>query len=51
MMEKLLKITKIAKLAKSAQFRNCERYQSQILISQVDDLNKDCVKIVCPYFL
>ena len=43
MMEKLLKITEIATLPKSVQFPNYQRYRSQILIAQIEDMNKDCV--------
>ena len=43
MMKKLLKITKIATLTKSAY--KCQRYQYQIMIAQIEDLNKDYVKI------
>ena len=38
MMKKLLKITKISTLPKSA---DCQRYRSQILIAQIEDLNID----------
>ena len=47
--EKWLKITEIATLLKSALFPNYQRYRSQILIAQIEDMNKDCVKISRPY--
>ena len=42
--EKLLKITEIATLLKIEMFLNYQRYRSQILIAQIEDLNEDCVK-------
>ena len=45
MKKKLLKITEIDTLRKSALFQNYVRYQSQILIAQIEDLYEDCVKI------
>ena len=43
-MKKLLKITEITTLPESAQFLNYQRYRSQILITQTEDLNEDCVE-------
>ena len=40
MMKKLLKITEISMLPKSP---NYQRYRFQILISQIEDWNEDCV--------
>ena len=40
-MKKLLKII----------FQNNQKFQSQILITQIKDLNKDCVKISISYLL
>ena len=45
MMKKQLKITEIATLPKNLYFQNYQRYRSQILISQIKDLNKDWGKI------
>ena len=42
MTKKLLKITEIATLPKSSYFPDTQRYQSQMLIAQIEDLNKDC---------
>ena len=48
MMKKLLKFTEIATLPKNEKFPNCQRYPSQILLAQIEDLNEDCVKISRP---
>ena len=45
MMKKLRKITEIATLRKSSQFSNYQRYQIQICIAQIEDLNEERVKI------
>ena len=50
-MKKQLQITEIATLPKSAYFPNYQRYRSQILISQIEDLNEDCFKTPCSYLL
>ena len=42
--EKLLKITKILTLPKSRQFPNYQRYRSQILIAQIQDIHMRYVK-------
>ena len=41
MMKKLLKNTEIAKLTRSVLFPNNQRYRSQILMTQIKNLNKD----------
>ena len=51
MMKKLRKIIEIATLAKSALFPNYQRYRSEILLAQTEDLNEDCVKISHPFRL
>ena len=45
MMKKLLKITEIATVPKTAQFPSYQRYRFQILIAQIEDWNKDCIKV------
>ena len=50
-MKRLLKITEIVMLPKNAQFPNYQKYRSYILIAQIEDLDKDCVKISRPYLL
>ena len=50
-MKKLLKITEIATLSKSTQFPNHQRYQSQVLKEQIEDVNEDFVNISRPYIL
>ena len=44
MMKKLLKISEIATLSNSAEFQNYHRYRPQILITQIEDSNGDCVR-------
>ena len=44
----LMKNTEIATLLKSVLFPNYQRYLSQILIAEIEDLNKDCVKTSRP---
>ena len=51
MMKKLQKITEIATWPKTAYFPNYQRYRSQILIAQIQDLNEDCIKMSHPYVL
>ena len=51
MMKKLLKINEIAALPKGAQFSSNHRYRSQILITQIEGLNEDCIKISLAYLL
>ena len=46
-MKRLRKITEIATLPKEALFQNYTRYRSQILIPQVQDLNKDRLEQSC----
>ena len=41
MIEKLLKITEIATLSKNVSFQNNQRYNSQILIAQIEEFNED----------
>ena len=41
----------ITTLPKSTYFLNHQRYRFQILIAQIKDLNKDCVKILFPHLL
>ena len=43
-MKKLLKITEIATVSKSAKFPNQQRCQFQILIVQIENLNKYQIK-------
>ena len=51
-MKKLLTVNEIATLLKSAQFPNYQGYRSQIKdLTVIENLNKDCVKIACPYLL
>ena len=50
-MKKLLEINEIATLQKSQQFLNYQRYQFQIFIAQIENLNEDSVKISDPYFI
>ena len=42
MMRKLLEITEISTLLKNAEFPNYEIYRSQLLITKIGYLNKDC---------
>ena len=49
MIKNLLKMTDVATLPKSAYSPNYLRYWSQILIAQIEDLNKDCGKKLRPY--
>ena len=42
-------MTKISMLQKSALFPNYQKYQSQILMTQVEDSNQDCVNILRPF--
>ena len=51
MTKKLLNITEIATLRKSPWLSNYQRYQFQILIAQIEDLNEDRVKISGPYLV
>ena len=47
----MIKITEIARLPKSEQFSTCQRYLSQFLLAQIEDLNEDCVQISRSYLL
>ena len=49
-MKKLLKITKFLRYGKAQSFQTV-RYLLQILIAQIEDLNKDYVKISGPYLI
>ena len=52
MKKKLLRIAKIAVLLKRASMHlNNERYRSQMMIAQIEDLHEDCDKISCPYLI
>ena len=49
--EKMLKITEIVTLPKNASFPNYQWYQSQFVITQIEDWYEDCVKLSRPYLL
>ena len=51
MIIRLLEIIEIATLPKSAEFHNYQRYQSKILIAQIEDFKEACVKISRPYLI
>ena len=47
--KKLVKNGPICYIAKKYVVSNHQRYQSQILVALIEDLNQDCVKISSPY--
>ena len=48
--EKRLEMTEIAMLPKTAKFPNYQRYRSHILVAQIEEFNKDSVKMLRPIF-
>ena len=51
MMKKLLKITKFLRCGKAHCFIKIYQILIQSLITQIEDLNEDCVKFSVPYLI
>ena len=49
--EELLKMTEMATLSKSAWLPSYQRYLFQILLANIEDLNKDCVNFTSLSFI